>query len=190
MNRFLALVVLIVATLVPTLAANAQQNIVSEVRAGVYAHAVHPGWIPWDVTAFNLNQVEDLKFEVLFRSPDIEAFEWIGAPRPHVGATINLDGQESLVHLGLTWTGHIPETPFFVEGSFGAAVHNGVLQGALGKMRPQGCRFGFYTAAGVGIDLNERFTAVLKYEHMSNNDICSPNYGLSNLGLTIGVKFD
>lgn len=190
MSRFLALMALAFAALMPMTAAQAQQNIVSEVRAGVFAHAAHPGWVPFNVTQFNLNQVEDIKFDVLFHSPDIDAFNWIGSPRPHIGATINLDGQESFAHLGLTWTGYIPETPIFVEGTLGAAVHNGILQGAFGKMRPQGCRFSIYTGAGIGIDITEQFSAILRYDHISNNNLCAPNYGLSNLGISIGMKFN
>lgn len=167
----------------------AQENILSEVRVGVMAHAAHPKWVAWDVSLFNLNQVEDVSFDVLFRSPDIDAFRWIGSPRPNLGATINLDGQESMAHLGLTWQTHIFDSPVYLEGTFGVAVHDGVLTGPLGKLRPQGCRFQFYSAAGIGIDIDDRFTATLVYEHMSNAELCTPNYGLSNLGIKIGAKF-
>lgn len=168
----------------------AQENIVSEVRLGVFAHAAHPGWIPWDPTKFNVDQIEDIAFEVLFRSPDIDAFRWIGAPRPNFGVTVNLDGQESMAHLALTWQTHVLDSPVFIEGTLGAAIHNGILMGTFGKMRPQGCRVQIYTAAGIGIDLNDQFTATLAYEHMSNLTLCNANYGLSNLGIKIGAKFN
>lgn len=168
----------------------AQQSIVSEVRLGIVAHDAHPGYLPFNVSQFRLDQIEDLNFEVLFRSPDLDVFRWIGAPRPSVGATINFDNQVSMAHLGLTWQAHILESPFFVEGTLGAAIHNGPLSGAIGRVRPQGCRVQIYSAASLGVDLTDKFTAMLTYEHMSNREMCSYNYGLSNLGIRIGAKFD
>ena len=69
-------------------------EVVDEVRVGLHAHDV--SYIlfakPWE---YKLNQIEDVSFEVLFKSPDIEAFRWIGSPRPELGATLNLDGVRS-----------------------------------------------------------------------------------------------
>ena len=41
-----------------------------------------------------------------------------------------VDGQDSMAHLGLTWQLPIFDTPIYLEGTFGAAVHNGALTGA------------------------------------------------------------
>jgi hypothetical protein len=37
--------------------------------------------------------------------------------------------------------------------------------------------------------VSENVTVTLRYEHISNLELCSPNDGLSNLGLMVGVKF-
>lgn len=173
-----------------SLTASSFQNPVSEVRIGIMAHDAYPVWLPTTPSHFRFNQIEDIGFDVLFKSPDLDAFRWIGAPRVNFGGTINFDNQESMAHLGLTWQTHLFDSPVFVEGTIGGAIHNGILTGTLGKMRPQGCRIGFYTAAGLGVDINENVTATLVYEHMSNADLCSANYGLSNVGLKVGWKFN
>ena len=58
---------------------------------------------------------------------------------------------------------------------------------AAGSLRPQGCRIGFYTGAGIGVNLSDKSYVLLSYEHMSNADLCPANYGLSNMGLRVGV---
>lgn len=183
-------------TMFSALPATAQQ-IVSEIRAGVMAHDAYPLWLPWNLTLINANQIEDVSFDILFTSPDVAVFDWLGSPKPNFGATFNLDGQENMAHLALTWQKNVLDGPVFIEASLGAAVHDGILKGTLngpntngGKLRPQGCRVQIYTGLGIGMELTDNVTATLSYEHMSNMRLCSPNYGLSNLGLKLGWKFD
>lgn len=164
-------------------------NVVSELRLGLHAHDVHHAALPFSVSEWKLNQIEDISFDVLFHSPDFDAFRWIGSPRPEVGATINLDGQDSMAHLGLTWQLPIFDTPIYLEGTFGAAVHNGALTGAAPGRKNFGCQVNFYERFGVGAHISENATATLTYEHTSNNEWCQANDGLSNFGLRLGWKF-
>lgn len=161
--------------------------LISEIRGGFHFHNAYGGFIPSNPDWWTLDQFEDVSFDVLFTSPEI--FEWIGSPRPNLGATINLDGQESMAHLGLTW--HLPifDTPFYVEGTLGAAIHNGYLTNAPAGFENLGCRVNFYEQVGVGANLTESITATLTYEHMSNWELCEENGGLSNFGLRVGWKF-
>ena len=162
---------------------------ISELRAGVMFHDVYGGFLPFDTSAYNFGNLEDVSFDVLFTSPDIDAFRWIGAPRPNLGATLNLAGKESLAHLGLTWQLPLFDTPLYLEGTLGAAIHNGALTGATPPMRNLGCRVNFYESVGVGANLGDNFTATLLYEHTSNADLCDANAGLSNFGLKVGYRF-
>lgn len=147
----ISLVRILLATMILVVAgtqAFAQDFGVSEFRAGFYAHSVdeagsngqEPNFANW----------EDVTFEVLFRSPDIDVFRWIGSPKPNVGATISLVNKESMVHLGLTWQVPIFDSPFFVEGTLGGALHNGAMNGATLPMRNLGCSLLFYQSAGIG----------------------------------------
>ncbi len=164
-----------------------QTNPVSEVRLGVMAHSVdRPG--P-NNEPLNFTRIENISFEVLFRSPEIDAFKWIGSPRINLGTTINTNGRESKIHLGLTWKVQIFETPLFIEGTFGAAVHNGALNGVSEPARNLGSRFLFYEAAGIGMDINDNMNIILFAEHASNANIAQPNEGISNIGVKMGFVF-
>lgn len=164
-------------------------NVVSELRLGLHAHDVHHAALPFLVQEWKLNQIEDISFDVLFHSPNYDVFRWIGSPRPEIGATINFDGQDSIAHLGLTWQLPVFDTPVYLEGTFGAAVHNGALTGAAPGRKNFGCHINFYERFGVGMHVTESVTATLTYEHTSNNESCAANDGLSNFGLRVGWKF-
>lgn len=165
----------------------AQSFGVSEIRAGVLAHSIDE----WGAGGrpVNLSRVEDISFEVLFRSPDIDAFRWLGSPRPNLGGTLNVVGRESMVHLGLTWQLPVFETMFFLEGTLGAGLHNGALRGAVRPARNLGCSLLFYESAGLGMNASDNFTVIAAIEHSSSARLCMPNEGLTNLGIKVGYKF-
>jgi lipid A 3-O-deacylase len=170
--------------------ASSWTDVLSEVRLGLNAHNATSGFLPIiQARQFDLGEFDDLSFDVLFKSPDIDAFRWLLSPRPNVGATINLQGKESTFHAGLTWQAHIFSSPIYVEGTFGAAANTGYLNDAPVGYRNLGCRVQFYETFGVGADLGSNWDATLSYEHTSNADLCSANQGLSNLGVRIGYKF-
>ncbi|MDB5623598.1 MAG: hypothetical protein JWR39_2161 [Devosia sp.] len=165
-------------------------DVVDEVRVGLAFHGVYYTMIPQNFGDWDTSRLEDVTFDVLFTSPDLDAFRWIGAPRPEIGATINLEGEDSLVHAGLTWQAHLFDSPVFVEGTFGAAIHNGYLgDEAPAGRRKFGCRVNFYERFGIGADLSDNVTATLAYEHSSNAELCDNNAGISNFGLKLGWKF-
>jgi hypothetical protein len=164
-------------------------SVVDEVRVGIHAHEAHYSLWPVYVDEWDLSQIHDVSFDVLFRSPQVDIFRWIGSPRPELGTTINLAGVESTFHAALTWQVPVFDTPLFLEGSFGAALHNGYMNGAPDGRRNLGCRINFYERFGVGVNITESATALLTYEHTSNADLCDSNSGYSNFGLRIGMKF-
>ncbi len=165
-------------------------SIVDEVRFGFHYHDVYTGFIPSSTTGWRFDQLEDLSFEVLFASPQIDIFKWIGSPRPNVGATVNLQGQDSMAHLGLTWQLRpISSIPVFLEATFGAALNTGYINNAPPGFRNLGCNLQFYEQFGLGVDVTDNMRAILTYEHTSNAGLCSANDGLSNLGLRVGWQF-
>lgn len=164
-------------------------GVIDEVRIGAHAHAASRFFWPVYVDTWELGDLSDISFDVLFTSPDIDAFRWIGSPRPEIGVTANLRGEESLVHASLTWQLPVFDTPLFLEGSLGAAAHTGYLDGAPEGERDLGCRVNFYERFGVGVNATENLTATLTYEHMSNWDLCDQNEGFSNIGMRLGWKF-
>ncbi|WDR04452.1 acyloxyacyl hydrolase [Devosia rhodophyticola] len=168
---------------------NPLSGVVDELRIGFAAHNAHYALLPSDIQNFDLGHVNDLSFDVLFVSPDVDVFRWIGSPRPEIGTTINFAGQDSIAHLSLTWQLPLFDTPLFLEGSFGAAAHNGYLTGAPAGRKNFGCRVNFYERYGLGWNISDKVTASLQYEHTSNWELCSANAGLSNVGVRFGHKF-
>jgi hypothetical protein len=162
---------------------------VSEIRLGLADHDAYNGFIPVIPARWHLDGIEDVHFEVLFHSPEVDAFRWIGAPRPNLGATISLTGRESVAHAGLTWQLPVFDTPVYLEATLGGAVHNGVLTGAIPPARNLGCRVNFYEQFGIGANLSESVTVTAFYEHTSNLGLCPANDGLSNFGLKLGWRF-
>jgi lipid A 3-O-deacylase len=167
--------------------ASAQDFSVSEIRAGVLAHSIDEKGPNGEL--LNFSRWEDVSFEVLFRSPDADVFRWIGSPKPNLGATFNLAGREQMAHLGLTWQVQVFETPFFVEGTIGAALHNGALDGAVYPARDLGCSLLFYESAGLGMNVADNVNVILAWEHASSANICAPNRGLTNVGIKLGYSF-
>ncbi len=164
-------------------------DIIDEVRIGLHAHAASDYFWPYHVGEWDMTEIGDVSFDVLFTSPRIDVFRWIGAPRPEIGVTANLMGDESLLHAGLTWQLPIFDTGLYLEGSLGGAIHTGYLTDAPRDGRNLGCRVNFYERFGAGINVTENLTATLTYEHTSNWEMCEDNDGLSNIGLRVGWKF-
>ena len=164
-------------------------DVVSELRIGGHIHDVHYAMLPFLVNEWEYDNIGDVSFDVLFRTPDLDAFRWIGSPRPEIGATISLNGYESLAHLGLTWQLPVFDTPLYLEGTFGAAINSGYLHNAPVGYSSFGCRVNFYERFGVGAHVSDNVTATLTYEHTSNAGLCGDNAGLSNVGLRLGWKF-
>lgn len=159
---------------------------VDELRGGIMAHSTDetgPGGTFW-----NLTRIQDANVELLFTPLDI----WTGwgEIRPHVGATVNFSGLESMAYAGLSWKVNLFDSPVFLEGAFGAAVHNGAFSGAAAPARDLGCALLFREAANIGVDINESASVMLTLEHASHAGLCGPlNRGLTNLGIRVGVKF-
>ncbi len=184
---FARLVAILGMMLVGVTAASAQDFGVAEIRGGFLAHSVDekgPGG-----ELLNFTRWEDISVELLFQSPDADLFRWIGSPKPNLGATVNFGGRESMIHLGLTWQVPVFDTPVFIEGTFGGALHNGALTNANAPARDLGCSLLFYESAGIGMNVSDNATVMLAWEHASSANICAPNRGLTNIGVKVGYKF-
>ena len=94
-----------------------------------------------------------------------------------------------MAHLGLTWQLPIFDSGFFIEGTLGAAIHNGALSGAVAPARNLGCNVLFYEAAGIGTRVADNLNVILSWEHASNGNLCAPNRGLTNIGVKLGYTF-
>jgi hypothetical protein len=136
----------------------------------------------------------NLTGEMLFSKPFTPAdlFASYFVPRPHIGASLNLDQKTSFAYAGLTWT--VDVTPrVFVEGSLGGAVHNGSTEHNPFYVPPSraalGCSPLFRESGSVGIRLSSSWNLMATVEHLSNAGACSENRGLTNVGARFGYTF-
>ena len=163
---------------------------VDEVRGGLFFHSVDHAPPGSFLGLIDTTRLQDVNVELLFTPFDLGDFNWIGAIRPHVGATINFGGLESQVYAGLSWTWHVLDGPVFIEGTFGGALHNGATTGAIYPARNLGCSALFRESASIGVDVTPQASIMLTVEHSSHAGLCGGgNMGITNLGVRAGWKF-
>lgn len=164
----------------------------SEVRGGVTMSGLEliaGTGVILDPKTLEFGNIDSAQFDVLFRSPDLDVFRWIGSPRPTIGGVVNLRGRESLVHAGLTWQLPLGDV-FYLEAGVGGGIHNGALSGAAPPLRNLGCRALYHWSYGVGAHVTDSLTITANLQHLSNVIAgCSPNDGLNHLGVSLGYKF-
>lgn len=185
-NRIAALVLAGLALVAPALA---QDFGVSEIRGGFYAHSADE---PGDLFGvFNVERMQDVNVELLFDAPSLTSWVTLGELRPHLGATLNTAGLESMIYAGVSWTVPLFDTPVFIEGSFGGAVHNGnTLGNAVYPARNLGCTLVFREALSLGVQVSDNASIMATIEHASNANLCdNGNRGLTNLGVRFGYRF-
>jgi hypothetical protein len=158
---------------------HAGDGAISELRVGVLAH---------DQGVFVATKEEglDINGEIFFR--DWGWFDGGWEVRPSVGVSVNLKGDTSQAYAGLTIGGPITG-PLFIEGSAGAAVHDGDLDLVATDRKELGCRVLFHLAASAGVMLSESTSLSLYLDHASNANLCNHNEGLETAGARIGFRF-
>lgn len=178
--RFLASLVLVAAAASPALA---QIAFLPEIRGGVAARNVlEPG-----VNLFDPGRVRDINAELLFTVPDLNAWTVLGELRPHLGATFNLEGRESLAYAGLSWTFRAPVLPIMAEVGAGGALHSGSFGGTQTRF---GCAVLAQAQASVGVEVLPGTTLMATVQHATDFGLCNtPNDGLTTAGLRLGVRF-
>lgn len=163
--------------------AGAQAQSLDELRGGLYWHSADSG-------DFDAHRLQDLNVELLFSVPPLDDLMAIGRLRPHVGATINFGGLESMVYGGLSWTVPVFDTPLFLEASFGGAIHNGATDDAVAPARNLGCPVLFHESLSLGFNISDQATIMATAEHASHAGLCGEhNDGLTNVGIRLGWKF-
>lgn len=135
-----------------------------------------------------------LSADVLFASP--EFLSVLGAPRPVLGASIAADSDAtSHIYTGVEWNFR-PLSRFFVNGGFGGAIHNGETKfdpvadaARVHNTLFLGCRALFRLSADAGYQVNDQFSAMVSWSHLSNAGLCDVNEGLDQLGIRVGYSF-
>jgi lipid A 3-O-deacylase len=172
--------VLLLLLALTALPAHAGGKVLSEIRGGVYDHDV-------SFWSFHRESGTDINGELLFVSPSFLEVLW--SPRPHLGVTVNTDGNTSHAYAGLTWEVPVFSTGFFVDGNLGLSVNDGRRDTDDSDRKSLGSPVLFRLGAALGYNLTEKVNVSLQYEHMSNAYLANENEGMDNFGIRLGYRF-
>ena len=167
-------------------AAQAQFNLIPEIRAGMSARGVDGGG-----NMFDPNRIGDANVELLFAVPDLDKWSIIGELRPHLGATMSFRGQDSYAYTGLSWTLQAPVLPVFIEAQAGGVVHGSLFSGSQNSpARSFGCGIGARVAASAGVNLPLGTSIIATVEHLPDFGTCGvPQRANTNVGVRLGFRF-
>ena len=167
------------AAVVSTGAARAADGFIDEVKVGVLAHDAPIGGHQKEGGA-------DINGEVLFGSPDF--LKWAFAPRPHIGANINTQGDTSALYFGLTWQ-LFKWNGVYTNFGFGGAVHDGKTETNDPNRKELGSHALFHESLEIGYEFVPRQSVSIYLDHMSDAGLTKHNDGLSNIGVRYGYGF-
>ena len=165
--------------------AQAQFNLLPEIRAGVGVRGIDGGGSLLDPV-----RIGDANVELLFALPDLNAWSMIGELRPHLGATMNFRGQDSYGYAGLSWTFQAPVLPVFVEASAGGVLRSGMFSAPQNDpSRNFGCGVGLRVAGSVGVTLPLGTSLIGTVEHLPDFGTCGVARANTNVGVRLGWRF-
>lgn len=137
----------------------------------------------------------DVNLEVQFAAPEWAPWQWIGSPRPHVGVTLSLNDETSLLYSGLTYEADLPGR-LFAAAHGGLAVHDGMMhQKDTERCAAESdCGFGSRVLFRGGLELGVRISGdasvSLLWDHVSHGRLlASENEGIDHIGLRYGIDF-
>ncbi len=155
-----------------------------ELRGGVLASTAGP-----ETGEVNLNA--EL---VLPRFYTLPGWQNYLIPRLHAGVVGNLQGGTDYAYVGGLWR-VLEYHRIFGEIFLGGAVHDGQVNGHDfdPNRNKLGCRFAYHVGSNVGYQIDERWSIMATFDHISNGagtlSDCKRNEGATVLGLRIGYGF-
>ena len=161
-------------------------SFISEVKTGFANH---------DVGFFGRQKEDgiDSSFEFLFREINYNLL-WLGIPRPHIGATINMTGDTSQAYAGVTWGYKLPKRMFF-NFSWGLAYHDGDKIHSATNVQTDKKELGssilFREAVEIGWNFYGKDSISLRLDHISNAHLWGEgtNEGLDTFAVLYGYRF-
>lgn len=136
--------------------------------------------------------------EMMFVSPTLSDAVW--SPRPHIGVSLNLEGDTSQAYVGVTWhwapfgpvqeTSHFaPWRRVFVEFSLGGAIHDGRTEDICCERKALGSRVLFRESLSLGLWLTDKVNLSVMADHISNANLADHNHGLDTISGRLGMTF-
>jgi len=161
-------------------------SFISEVKTGFANH---------DVGFFGRQKEDgiDSSFEFLFREINYNLL-WLGTPRPHIGATINMTGDTSQAYAGVTWGYKLPKRMFF-NFSWGLAYHDGDKIHSATNVQTDKKELGSSILSREAVEIGWNFygkdSISLRLDHISNANLWGEgtNEGLDTFAVLYGYRF-
>ena len=150
-----------------------------EVRGGAFAHSIGGR----EAGSVDINA--ELLGPRLLNVP-VEYSYFI--PRPQVGVMINTANRTSYAYVGMVWTLNLTRQ-FFLEPIFGGSFNNGQVLAPDNTWNSLGCHAMFHTGLSAGYRIDEHWSLVGTWEHISNAGTCVRNVGQNDYGLKLGYRF-
>jgi hypothetical protein len=168
----------------------------SEIRTSVNVTGVElwTGFRPYPGRE-QYESLDTVEVQLLFTLPNDTLLAYLGNPDISLGVHGSTLGRASLAHLGLNWGTQLFDTPFFIDGTVGAALTNSTLKGAAPPNRNVGCPALLYFAADFGYQVTENLSVMGTLYHASHSSLCwlidpaAPNQGLNGYGIKVGYSF-
>ena len=163
-------------SIVPAQAAEIAQASGKTLAIGVLAHDSGP------FSDHNEDGV-DLNLEAQFAP-----LNFLGSPRPHLGASINFQGDTSVAYAGLGFRLHETKQ-WFADGLLGVALHDGPLhKDPVGCQLYSDCGYGTRVLPRFGLEVGYRVSPVASvsvlFDHMSHKWlVAGENEGLDHVGI-------
>jgi lipid A 3-O-deacylase len=161
---------------------------VDEVRSGFFLHDA----LRDSDESHSVDLALELLVAPLWRVESGSAFvDFLANPRPMLGGFLNTDGHADHAYAGLDWR-YEHAGGFFLDLTFGAAIHSGRLEQDRFVRRRQnslGTRWLFRESLDLGWRVGERHYLSLGYAHMSNAGLDDDNDGMDFVGLRYGYRF-
>lgn len=160
----------------------AQPALADEIYAGVAVHAID--------SPLSMETGEGgTDFQIGYRGDGIEALSFIGSPSPYVFASINSDGDTSMLAAGISWKFG---DKIYIRPGIGLAIHDGpsLRIDNDGWQTQLGSRVLFEPELSVGIRLSERVDLEASWVHVSHAGLFNrgQNPGLDNVGVRLVIK--
>jgi lipid A 3-O-deacylase len=155
-------------------------GVLSDVRLGLLAH---------DAGIFGRKEEEglDVNLELVFVSPGLLRFLW--SPKPHLGFTVNTQGDTSQVYAGLTWEWWFWRR-FFFNFAFGFSVHDGETETDKLDAKELGSRVLFREAIDLGWNFWGPHSLSFFLDHVSHGGLLGDkNEGLDTIGARYIYRF-
>ncbi|MDO8288155.1 MAG: acyloxyacyl hydrolase [Parvibaculum sp.] len=153
---------------------------INEIRMGLYDHNTDL------MGSRHETSKPDVNLEVLFNGPSW--LQWMAEPRIHLGTNLNTGSGTSSAYTGLVWDFNLTDS-LFIEGSFGAAIHDGKTDRETPNNLDLGCRVLFHENASIGYRITPNTSVMVSVDHMSSAALCNPNPGLTDVGVRLGYSF-